>query len=235
MIQFYAPDIASALILPESDSQHAVRVLRMRPGDELQVVDGKGRLYHCRLVDAHSKHAAVEILDVVEAPLPWTQRIAVAVAPTKNLDRMEWLTEKLTEIGVNAIIPMLCDRSERRVLKTERLHKIAVSAMKQSLKAYCPEIHELTPLSAVASMMPDAQRFVGYCSPQVERIDMARACSPRRDTLVLIGPEGDFSPAEIELLLGSGIKPVTFGDNRLRTETAALYAATIPHIIDSLG
>ena len=234
MIQFYAPDIASTLTLPESDSQHAVRVLRMRPGDELQAVDGRGRLYRCRLVDAHSKHAAVEILEVVESPLPWPQRIAVAVAPTKNLDRMEWLTEKLTEIGVNAIIPMLCERSERRVLKTERLHKIAVSAMKQSLKAFCPEIHELTPLSEVASMMPGAQRFVGYCSPEVERRDMARECQPRRDTLIFIGPEGDFTPAEINLLLSSGVMPVTFGDNRLRTETAVLYAATIPHIIDSL-
>lgn len=235
MIQFYAPDIQTTLTLPESDSAHAVRVLRMQPGDELQAVDGRGHIFRCRLVEAHARHAVVEIVETLDSPLPWRQQIAVAVAPTKNMDRMEWLTEKLTEIGVNRIIPMLCDRSERRVVKTERLEKIAVSAMKQSLKAVCPVIDPLTPLAEVIGIMPGAQRFVGYCSDSVERTDMSRVCRPGADTLILIGPEGDFSPREIDAVIGAGILPVTFGDNRLRTETAALYAATIPHIIDSLS
>lgn len=234
MIQFYSPDILDTLQLPESDSRHAVRVLRMTEGDELQVVDGRGGVHRCRLVDAHSKHAAVEVIETVEQPLPWSQRIAVAVAPTKHMDRMEWMVEKMTEIGVNDIIPLLCRRSERRELKSERLEKIAVSAMKQSLKAVCPTVWPLTPMRDVIGLMPDAQRFVGYCDPSVPRLDMARAYRPGRDTLILIGPEGDFDPDEIRMALDAGFVPVTLGDNRLRTETAALYALSVTHIVDSL-
>ncbi|MCM1521953.1 MAG: 16S rRNA (uracil(1498)-N(3))-methyltransferase [Muribaculaceae bacterium] len=234
MIQFFSPDIAETLTLPVSDSRHAVRVLRMDVGDELQVVDGRGNLYNCRLADAHSKHAAIEIVSVERHPLPWQQRLAVAVAPTKHLDRMEWMVEKMTEIGVNDIIPLLCRRSERRELKTERLEKIAVSAMKQSLKAVCPTVWPLTPFKEIISFMPEGQRFMAYCDPSIPRVDMATVCQPRRDTLILIGPEGDFDPTEIRSALDSGFTPVTLGDNRLRTETAALYSLTIPHIIDSL-
>lgn len=234
MIQFYAPEIATTLTLPESDSRHAVKVLRLAEGDTIQVIDGRGQLYTCTLVDAHPKRAAVEIIDIRRQPLPWSSRLVMAVAPTKHMDRMEWLVEKMTEIGVNRIIPLLCDRSERREIRTERLEKIAVSAMKQSLKATLPLIDEITPLRSLISLMPEAQRFVGYCDPSVERIDLARAYTPRRDTLIFIGPEGDFSPAEISTLLTSGVRPVTFGDNRLRTETAALYALTACHVLDSL-
>lgn len=234
MIQFYAPEIADTLRLPESDSAHAVRVLRMKAGDPLQVIDGRGNVYQCRLTEAHSKRAAVEILSCDPQPLPWSQQIAVAVAPTKHLDRMEWMVEKLTEIGVNDIIPILCRRSERREIKEERLEKIAVSAMKQSLKAVLPAVWPMTPLRDLLTLMPGAQRFVAYCDPSRPRVDMARACAPRRDTLILIGPEGDFDPTEIESTLAAGFVPVTLGDNRLRTETAALYAVTIAHIVDSL-
>ncbi|MDE5727627.1 MAG: 16S rRNA (uracil(1498)-N(3))-methyltransferase [Duncaniella sp.] len=234
MIQFYSPDIAETLCLPESDSKHAVRVLRMREGDELQAVDGRGHVYTCRLADAHPKHAAIEIVSVADVPLPWSQRIAVAVAPTKHMDRMEWMVEKLTEIGINDIIPILCRRSERRELKEERLAKIAVSAMKQSLKAVCPKVWPLTPLPSLLDMMPDAQRFVAYCDPSVPRLDMARECLPSRDTLILIGPEGDFDPTEIRATLDAGFVPVTLGDNRLRTETAALYAVSVVHIADTI-
>lgn len=235
MIQFYSPDIAETLMLPESDSKHAVRVLRMREGDELQVVDGRGTVYTCRLVDAHPKHAAVEIVETVSVPLPWSSRIAVAVAPTKHMDRMEWMVEKLTEIGVNDIIPILCRRSERRELKEERLEKIAVSAMKQSLKAVCPRVWPLTPLPEIFGLMPEAQRFVAYCDPSVPRLDMARECRAGLDTVILIGPEGDFDPTEIRATLDAGFKPVTLGDNRLRTETAALYAVSMVHVIDQIG
>lgn len=236
MIQFYAPDIADTLTLPESDSRHAVRVLRMNAGEMLQAIDGRGNVYTCRLVDAHPKRAGVEITDCVRQPLPWTQQLVVAVAPTKHMDRMEWLVEKLTEIGVNRIVPILCDRSERREVKTERLEKIAVSAMKQSLKAVLPLVDEMTPLrEAVASLMPDAVRCVGYCDDAVERRDFTDVYKPGRDTVIFIGPEGDFSPSEVELLLGSGVMPVTFGDNRLRTETAALYGLTACHVLDSAG
>lgn len=234
VIQFYSPDIASVRELPESDSRHAVRVLRMREGDELQVIDGKGTVYTCRLVDAHPKHAGVEILSAEPERPVWSQQLAVAVAPTKHLDRMEWLVEKMTEVGVNRIIPLLGDRSERREIKVERLEKIAVSAMKQSLKATLPVIEPMTPLKEVIGMMPEAQRFVAYCDPSIPRVSLAKSYEPRRDTLILIGPEGDFSPAEIRNTLDAGFRPVTLGDNRLRTETAALFALSTCHVIDQL-
>lgn len=233
MIQFFAPDIKETLELPESDSRHAVKVLRMREGDELQVIDGRGTAYTCRLADAHHKHAAVEIISSNPMPLPWKQKLAVAVAPTKHNDRMEWLVEKMTEVGVNTIIPLLCERSERREIKTERLEKIAISAMKQSLKATLPTIMEMTPLREVIKMMPEAQRVVAYCDPTIPRIDFAQSYQPGLDTLILIGPEGDFSPSEIEQTLAAAFRPVTLGDNRLRTETAALYALSACHILDS--
>ncbi|MDE6079604.1 MAG: 16S rRNA (uracil(1498)-N(3))-methyltransferase [Duncaniella sp.] len=233
MIRFYAPDIAETLTLPESDSGHAVRVLRLGAGAELEVTDGQGRIYSCRIADPHPKHARVELTGVRDCPPVWTQEIVVAVAPTKHIDRMEWLVEKLVEIGISRFIPVLTSRSERKIIKRERIEKIAVSAMKQSLKATLPVIDDMMPLAEVLTLMPDAQRYVGYCDDAVERRDFARTYTPRRDTLILIGPEGDFSPAEIERVLGAGIIPVTFGDNRLRTETAALYAASACHILDA--
>ena len=233
MIQFFAPDIKETLELPESDSRHAVKVLRMREGDELQVIDGRGTAYTCRLADAHHKHAAVEIISSAPMPLPWKQQLAVAVAPTKHMDRMEWLVEKMTEVGVNTIIPLLCDRSERREIKTERLEKIAVSAMKQSLKATLPTIMEMTPLREVIKMMPDAQRVVAYCDPTLPRVDFGQSYEAGRGPLMLIGPQGEFYPSEISQTLEAGFRPVTLGDNRLRTETAALYALSACHILDA--
>lgn len=235
MIQFFSPDIADTLTLPESDSRHAVKVLRMTDGDELHVIDGRGNLYTCRLIDAHPRHAAVEIIDTRVEQLPWSQQLTVAVAPTKHLDRMEWLVEKLTEVGINRIVPILCDRSERRELKAERLRKIAVAAMKQSLKATLPVIDELTPLRTAVTTLSATQSFVGYCDETFGRLDFASVYRPLTDTLIYIGPEGDFSPAEIAMLTRSDIHPVTFGSNRLRTETAALYGINACHVLDSLN
>lgn len=234
MIRFYAPDIASTGLLPESDSQHAVRVLRMREGDELLAVDGRGSVMRCRIVDAHPRRTAVEILNLTPEPLPWEQEIVAAVAPTKHMDRMEWLVEKLTEVGVNRIIPVLCDRSERKEIKVERLEKIAVSAMKQSLKATLPQIDPMTRFRDLVGMFPDMKKYVGYCDESVPRVDFAEIYTPRCPTMILIGPEGDFSPAEIRLALDSGVIPVTFGRNRLRTETAALYGVTACHVLDDI-
>lgn len=235
MIQFYAPDIALSPVLPESDSAHAVRVLRMQPGDPLQAVDGKGGIYSCRLLDANPRRAVVEVVSKTVEPQSWKGFITVAVAPTKHNDRMEWLVEKLTEIGVNRIVPVLCRHSERREIKQERLVRTAVSAMKQSLKATLPEIVPMTPLAEVLAAIPDGtDRFVAYCDPAVERRDFSKTYRPGADTFILIGPEGDFSPGEIESALNSGFIAVTLGEERLRTETAALYAVTACHAIDRL-
>ena len=233
MIRFYAPDIEQSPLLPESDSQHCCRVLRMQSGDEIEIVDGRGSLYRCRIINAHSKRTEVEVIERVAMPAVWPCRITVAVAPTKHLDRMEWLVEKLVEIGVDRIVPVRCMRSERKEIKVERLEKIAVSAMKQSLKAVLPAIDEMTPLPRfLETVAPDDRRFVAYCDDWVERRLLAREYKPGDSVSVLIGPEGDFSPEEIHAAIDAAFIPVSLGDNRLRTETAALVACDTMHIIN---
>lgn len=232
MIQFYAPDIETTLTLPESDSQHCVRVLRMTAGDEIRVVDGHGTVFRCRLLDNHPKHTAVEIVGCENIPPVWPNRITVMVAPTKHNDRMEWLVEKLVEIGINHIIPIRCHNSERREIKRERLERIAVSAMKQSLKATLPDIDDITDIDKATARYDACQKFVGYCNCETDRDVMARCYQPGRDTIVLIGPEGDFTADEITMLIDRSYRPVTMGDNRLRTETAALVAVNTCHILN---
>lgn len=236
MIRFYAPDIATNPILPEGESNHCVKILRKQPGDSIEVIDGKGGAYTCTLLDAHHKHALVEIVERREEPLPWSYNITIAVAPTKHMDRIEWLVEKLTEVGINRVIPALCARSERKEVKTERLVKTAISAMKQSLKAVMPRIDEMTPISQIIKECTAPQRYICYCDDNVEqRHSLAHEAKPGIDTFILIGPEGDFSPAEVELALSCGFIPVTLGDNRLRTETAALFATSQIHTINQLA
>ncbi len=234
MIRFYAPRILTDGTLPESDSAHCVRVLRMREGDEIEVVDGRGGLHRCRIVGAHSKHTAVEVTESVSLPKVWRGSINIAIAPTKHNDRMEWLVEKLVEIGVDRITPLRCRYSERKDINVERLEKIAVSAMKQSLKAVLPQIDPMTPYGAYLDSTRSGQRFIAYCDPSVPRLLMAREYRPFEDTTILIGPEGDFSPEEIRRALDEGWRPVSLGDNRLRTETAALVACDTCHIINQL-
>ncbi|MBR6489850.1 MAG: 16S rRNA (uracil(1498)-N(3))-methyltransferase [Muribaculaceae bacterium] len=232
MHRFFAPDIANTLTLPEEESRHCVRVLRLVEGDEIEVIDGQGMLYRCRITLSHTKHCAVEIIDKEACPPHWGAKIAVAIAPTKNLDRIEWMVEKCTEMGIDRITPLLCRHSERKTLKTERLHKILVAATKQSLKAQLPQLDELTPISDVIGEKDYAQRFIAYCDeslPRNERKSLAQVYNPSCDALVMIGPEGDFDPLEVEAALKAGFVPVTLGDSRLRTETAALMAVATMH------
>ncbi|MCM1293880.1 MAG: 16S rRNA (uracil(1498)-N(3))-methyltransferase [Bacteroides sp.] len=236
MIQFYAPDILSNPVLPESDSQHCIRVLRRQAGDVIDVIDGRGHRLKCRIVDAHSKHTLLEVVEMKDVPLPWKGNITVAVAPTKHIDRMEWLVEKLVEIGINRFVPLLCTHSERKELKVERLEKIAISAMKQSLKTWLPQIDEMTPIRQFVKEFAEsnAQRFVAYCDKETERRVLAKELRAESDTVILIGPEGDFSPEEIRMTVESGFIPVTLGDCRLRTETAALASVQTVHVINQL-
>lgn len=232
MIRFYAPDIAVDAVLPEVESGHAVRVLRHREGDMLEVVDGRGTLYRCRLVAAHPKHAAVAIEERIALPKAWKPGITLAVAPTKNTDRMEWLVEKLVEIGVDRIVPLRCERSERREINTARLEKIAISAMKQSLKAVLPLIEPTTTPAAFLAGAGTGGRFIAWCDAGSPRTLLAKAYTPGSDATILIGPEGDFTAAEVKAALARDFVPVTLGDNRLRTETAALVAVDTIHIIN---
>lgn len=234
MHRFFAPDIESSLTLPEVESQHAVRVLRLKEGDEIEVVDGAGTLFQCRITLAHSKHCGVEIVERTSVLPHWGNKIVMCVAPTKNLDRIEWLAEKCTEMGMDRLIPVRCRYSERKELKTERLEKILVSAMKQSLKATLPQLDELTPVLDVIRMPFDGQKFICYCDDEVERKLLAKEYRAGVDTMILIGPEGDFSREEVAEAIANGFIPVSLGDSRLRTETAAVSACFMCHTINQL-
>uniref|UniRef100_UPI0040264FC8 16S rRNA (uracil(1498)-N(3))-methyltransferase n=1 Tax=Candidatus Limisoma sp. TaxID=3076476 RepID=UPI0040264FC8 len=234
MHRFYAPDITTTMLLPDEEAQHCVRVLRLKEGEEVEVVDGKGHLHLCRILNANAKNCAVEIVRTTDVKPHWGCRITVAIAPTKNIDRMEWMAEKVTEMGVDRIVPLLCRYSERKVLKTERLRKILVAAMKQSLKATLPQFDDLTPFDDFMKALPDGQRFIAYCDPAIPRRDFVKECLPESDVTILVGPEGDFSQPEIHAALDAGFIPVSLGDSRLRTETAGVFACAAIHTINQL-
>lgn len=233
MIIFYAPDILSCPELPEEESGHAVRVLRHTEGDEIEVVDGQGTWYQCRITSAHPKHCGFEILSTRPDP-HWPYRVELAIGPTKNLDRMEWWLEKATEIGLDRFIPLRCRFSERKELKTERMRKIAVSAMKQSLKATLPQIDEMTDIKRFLQEPFDGQKFIAHCMDDRPRQLLSHLIQKGQNVRILIGPEGDFSPEEVEFALQNGYQPVSLGDQRLRTETAALSSVCTVHLINQL-
>ena len=234
MIIFYAPDILSIQELPEEESGHAIRVLRHQAGDVIKVVDGEGTWYDCRITIAHPKHCAVEIIS--SAPdKHWSYGVELVVAPTKNLDRMEWFLEKATEIGIDRFIPIKSRFSERKELKTERMRKIAVSAMKQSLKATLPVIDEMTDIKKVIQEPFDGQKFIAHCMENSPRQLLSHLIESGKNVRILIGPEGDFSPEEVSLAIENDYKPISLGEQRLRTETAALASVHTIHIINELG
>jgi 16S rRNA (uracil1498-N3)-methyltransferase len=210
-----------------------VRVLRLREGDELHITDGRGTLYRAEVEEAHPKHCTIRI---VEEHHEWEKRpyrLTVAVAPTKNIDRIEWFVEKATESGIDRIVPILCDHSERKVIKEERLEKIAVSAMKQSLKAYKPEIAPLTPIRALLAKPFEGVKLIAHCEEDVERVFMGDVVTKGEDVMILIGPEGDFSREEIEAARKAGFREISLGQSRLRTETAALAATMFTAFINN--
>lgn len=235
MIEFYAPEVESTGLLPESDSAHCCRVLRMKEGDSVWVVDGKGYRYHCKIVDAHPKRTAVEIVEKVAQPNHWSYPVVLAVAPTKLSDRIEWMLEKVVEIGIDKVVLLRCRHSERKVMKRERLEKVMISAMKQSLKGVLPVIEEMTDFNDFVRNVDDSyQKFFGYCDAAFPRKEFAREYQPGKGVVIMIGPEGDFSPEEVSLAVENGFIPVTFGESRLRTETAALFGVTAVHVINQL-
>lgn len=232
MHRFYAPDIAVENILPEEESRHALRVLRLQVGEEIEVVDGSGNLYICVIADTNSKRCAVNIKSVVPQSAHWGCKIIIGIAPTKNIDRIEWMLEKCTEVGIDRVVPLKCRFSERKEIKPERLEKILVSAMKQSLKASIPELSDMQAVEKFIKTPFDGQKFIAYCGDDVERKKFAREYIPGSDIEILIGPEGDFSPEEVRLALDKGFIPVSLGNSRLRTETAAVFACMTVHAIN---
>jgi 16S rRNA (uracil1498-N3)-methyltransferase len=235
MLTCFAPDLRPdqpTYTLSEDESKHAVRVLRLGPGAPVLLVDGRGTLATAAVEDANPKRCALRLTSQELVP-PRATYIHVAVAPTKNLDRMEWLVEKAVEVGIERLSFLRCARSERRDLKLERLEKIAVSALKQSGQAWLPQLDELTDFDKFLASIDAATTFIAHLEAG-ERTALAQVIGAAPRCCVLIGPEGDFSPGEIELALGRGVRPVTLGASRLRTETAALAAVFTAQVVREL-
>ena len=228
---FYTPDIALRAELPEEEAGHCIRVLRLTEGDEILLTDGKGMFYKAAISRAHPKHCEVDILESWQQPALWNFQLHIAVAPTKNMDRMEWFAEKATEIGLDAITCLNCRFSERKEVKPARLEKILVSAMKQSQKATLPALTGMTDFRTFVTQPFDGRKFIAHCEEGDKKL-LKQLYQPGENVLVLIGPEGDFSPEEIELALKNGFLPISLGESRLRTETAALVACHTIHVLN---
>lgn len=227
---FYIPEVIGPQItLSPEESKHAIKVLRLSVADMVQIVDGKGGLFTAEISDATSKKCTLKILDSKTGFGKKKFHLHIAIAPTKNIDRFEWFLEKCTEIGIDEITPLLTEHSERKVLKPERLEKILVSAMKQSLKAYLPKLNDLTRFSNFVSKSQKSQKFIAHCYENTKP-HLKTEILPAEDVLVLIGPEGDFSPEEVKLAKTNGYHEISLGNARLRTETAGIVACHIANI-----
>ena len=233
---FYAADfIAPEYMLSEEESRHAVKVLRLMEGDTLHITDGRGNLYRCEVASAHQKHCLVRVVEHFEEFEKLPYRLTMAVAPTKNIDRYEWFLEKATEIGVDGFVALECDHSERRVIKLEREMKVITSAVKQSLKAYHPSLEDMTPFKELVCRPFEGRKFIAHCdTPVVGKSYLASTVKRGENALVLIGPEGDFSPEEIRLAVEQGFEEITLGDMRLRTESAAVMAVAMLSTINNM-
>ena len=224
---FYAPDILQTLALPEEESQHCAKVLRMKAGERIHIIDGVGGLYEAEILEAHPKRTQVAILSEQHEYGRRPFRLHLAVAPTKNIDRFEWFVEKATEIGFDELTPLCCRYSERKIIKPERIEKILVSAAKQSLKAYVPRLNPMTTfkdfINNSSSLTSHSSLFIAHCYDQPKQ-HLLHACPPASDVVVMVGPEGDFSEEEVELALRNSFQAITLGESRLRTETAGVVA-----------
>lgn len=227
---FYSSEIGldnPAYTFPREESKHIIRVLRKKEGDIVHITDGRGYLYTCIIINDNPNKCTVQIRDsVFHEPMEYS--LHVAVAPTKNNDRFEWFLEKATEIGITEITPLLCDHSERKTVKEERLSKIVQSAMKQSLQMHLPTLHPLTTFSEFITQLEEinAAKYIAHCEDG-KKISLQKSLVPQNDVVILIGPEGDFSKKEILIALENKYIALTLGKNRLRTETAALTACQL--------
>ncbi len=229
---FYTPEIENekSFTLNENESKHAIRVLRLKVGDNLTLVNGLGSFFDATITDDNPKRCEVEITKTTIENNTKPQ-LHIAIAPTKNNDRTEWFIEKCTEIGISQISPILCKHSERKKIKEERFVKTAVSAMKQSLKATLPLVTELTPFNKFITQPFDGNKYIAHCYSENQK-HYKDLYTKGENCLILIGPEGDFSADEVKLAIENGFEPITFGASRLRTETAGVVACTTFNIIN---
>jgi 16S rRNA (uracil1498-N3)-methyltransferase len=227
---FYQAGINTSMpgwVLDEDTSKHVVQVLRMQNDELLSITDGKGNLFKCSITNNNRKRCEVNIISIAAIP-PTTQKVAIAISPLKNNSRLEWFLEKATEIGVTEIYPLLCERTEKASIKPERLHGILVSAMLQSQQVWLPILQQPVPLSNLLTTATHTLKLIAHCEAQVEKKQFSKqAHVGAASSLILIGPEGDFTPQEIAAALNAGFSAVALGNTRLRTETAGIVAATI--------
>ena len=230
---FYVPDAASATELPADEASHAVRVLRMKPGDEMVLMDGVGTFFKAEVAVASPHHCVYRVVEEMPQLPQWHGRYHIAMAPTKLMDRTEWMLEKVTEIGVDEVSLLNCDNSERRVAKPARLEKILVSAMKQSRKAWKPVLNDMAAFRKFVSEPRGGMKFIAHCYEEIPRTYLYDELCGREVSeavTVLIGPEGDFTPDEVRMAVDAGYVPVHLGQSRLRTETAAMVAVMMMHL-----
>lgn len=224
---FYAPDASTSTELPQEEAMHALRVLRLKAGDEMMLMDGKGSFYRAEVTLAHTHHCCYEIKESLPQQPQWKGRVHLAIAPTKLMDRIEWMTEKAVEIGIDELSFLNCQFSERRVVKVPRVDKIVVSAVKQSRKAWKPEVNEIVSFSDFITQPHEGRQYIAHCYDEIPRTYLYEELQKPSDTddaLVLIGPEGDFSIDEVKKAVAHGYQSVHLGESRLRTETAGLAA-----------
>ena len=231
---FYNSNIdtsTSQLIFDKIESRHIVRVLRKNENDILNITNGKGFLFDAKIIVASDKKCIAKIISYQEKPKTWSYYLHIAIAPTKNNDRLEWFLEKATEIGIDEITPIFCSNSERRVVKLERFEKIIQSAMKQSLKFTLPKLNDPVKFNEFINQEIEGIKCIAHCEDD-EKSLLKSKVNPSEKITILIGPEGDFSLDEIKNALNNKFTPITLGESRLRTETAALVAVNIVSFIN---
>jgi len=222
---FYAPGInGSSWILDEKESKHCIRVLRMKEGAEVKVIDGRGNLYEGVITRADPKNCEISINNIIREFEKRDYKLHIGISPVKNPERFEWFVEKCVEIGIDEITPLICKNTEKQRIKPERINNIIISAMKQSLKAGLTILNEAVSFEEFIMKDFKERKLLGHCNSGRNRSKIDQVCSKGDDVVIIIGPEGDFSENEIEKAIESGFKPVHFGKSRLRTETAGIVA-----------
>lgn len=227
---FYVSEITEKeIFLDEVESKHAIRVLRLKSGEKVQVVDGKGSFYTAEITDTNPKKSRLRIIEIQKNFGESDFKLHIAIAPTKNIDRFEWFLEKATEIGIDEITPLLCDHSERKTIKPGRLERILVAAMKQSLKAWLPKLNQMVPFHEFIKRNNIPLKFIAHCN-EGKKPHLKSEVVKGENALILIGPEGDFSPEEVDLARMNGFREISLGNSRLRTETAGIVACHIVNL-----
>ena len=229
---FYVPQAIEKNELPAEEAAHALRVLRLKPGDELFLMDGEGVFYEAYVTQT-DKHCYYQIEKALPQPKTWSAHIHLGIAPTKMMERIEWLAEKATEIGFDELSFLHCKFSERKTLRADRVEKIVISAAKQSRKPFLPQVHELTPFSQFIDESEEGHRYIAHCYDAIERVDFfneLNQLTADAPITILVGPEGDFSIDEVKLAMAKGYKSISLGKSRLRTETAGLYAVMLAQL-----